>query len=78
MEEPGFDALTRNDGLRDSANSCSQRLESGQFDDERVRKAVPKGYQALVFDLKQARSSKREKLLPVQKLIAADQGGYGT
>ena len=36
LEESGFDALTGNDGLRDSANSCSQRLKSGQFDDERV------------------------------------------
>ncbi|MGB5163120.1 MAG: hypothetical protein WBO69_00120 [Thermoanaerobaculia bacterium] len=27
--------------LRDSANGCSQRLESGQFDDERVRKWQP-------------------------------------
>lgn len=36
LEYAGFDALTRDDGLRDSANGCSQRLEGGQLDDERV------------------------------------------
>jgi len=36
MEEPVFETLTGNTGLRDSANGCSQRLESGQLHDEGV------------------------------------------
>jgi ankyrin repeat protein len=46
-----FDALAGDRGLRDSANGCSQRLESGQFDDERVGKAAPKGYHLFQIQL---------------------------